>query len=252
MPKEGDEVRGPGDKVSKWEKIEAGKDGAFSHKALENGYAYVAGTAGFGFPTTPSAFDRDGQNLYSAFLTKLNPTGSAPLGYRWRFNGAPITNVAATNTTLTLSNVQPSAAGGYSVVVSNSVASVTSVVATLTVGYPAQIVTQPQDQTVLEGDSVTFSVGTTGDPPLFYRWTTNGVIMLNFTAGASSLTSTNVQLFNAGRYQVLITNLFLPTGTRSSNAVLTVLADSDRDHIPDMVSNPMIPPMPMTIRMVIA
>src|SRR5438105_418015 len=49
----------------------------------------------------------------------------------------------------------------------------------------------------------------------------------------SSLTITNVQLVNTGKYQVLITNLFLPTGTRSSNAFLTVLLDSDGDHIPD-------------------
>src|SRR5438552_2835573 len=36
-PRDGDELRGPGGKVSKWEKIELGKDGGFAHKALDNG-----------------------------------------------------------------------------------------------------------------------------------------------------------------------------------------------------------------------
>jgi pectate disaccharide-lyase len=62
-------------------------------------------------------------------------TGTPPLFYQWYFN----TNTAladATNATLTLLNVQSNNAGGYSVIVTNSVGSRTSVVATLTV-YPA-------------------------------------------------------------------------------------------------------------------
>jgi alpha-tubulin suppressor-like RCC1 family protein len=51
-------------------------------------------------------------------------TGTSPLCYQWRFNGTNIVN--ATNSTLTLSNVQFSQMGSYSAVVSNVFGSVTS------------------------------------------------------------------------------------------------------------------------------
>lgn len=59
-------------------------------------------------------------------------SGTAPLSYQWYFN----TNTSlqdATNATLTLNNVSTNDASGYSVVVTNTLGSVTSVVATLTV-----------------------------------------------------------------------------------------------------------------------
>jgi len=61
-------------------------------------------------------------------------TGSGTLSYQWTFNGSHLSG--ATGSTLTLSNVQTSQAGNYTVVVSNSYGSVTSSVATLTVTIP--------------------------------------------------------------------------------------------------------------------
>jgi uncharacterized delta-60 repeat protein len=58
-------------------------------------------------------------------------TGTPPLFYQWLFAGQPIP--AATNATLTLSNVPQDRAGPYSVVVSNRAGSVTSSRAWLTV-----------------------------------------------------------------------------------------------------------------------
>ncbi len=57
--------------------------------------------------------------------------GTAPLTYQWRFEGTNLSG--ATASSLTLNNVQLSDAGNYSVVVSNSVATVTSSNALLTV-----------------------------------------------------------------------------------------------------------------------
>lgn len=57
--------------------------------------------------------------------------GALPLKYQWRLNGANIVN--ATNTSLILSNIANSHAGGYTVVVTNSFGAITSGVATLTV-----------------------------------------------------------------------------------------------------------------------
>ena len=57
--------------------------------------------------------------------------GDAPLGYQWLFGDSPLTD--KTNATLALIAVQPTNAGNYSVIVSNSVGSVTSSIAILTV-----------------------------------------------------------------------------------------------------------------------
>ncbi len=64
----------------------------------------------------------------------VTATGTEPLSYQWRFNGSPITG--ATSSTLTLSNVQLTAAGNYDVVVTNPVSSVTSNAVALTVEAP--------------------------------------------------------------------------------------------------------------------
>jgi len=62
--------------------------------------------------------------------------GQSPFQYQWYFNGnelSSIDNPTATNSTLVLTNVQLSQAGTYSVVVSNSVGSITSQSAALSV-----------------------------------------------------------------------------------------------------------------------
>ena len=60
----------------------------------------------------------------------MTATGAAPLYYQWRLNASNILN--ATNATLALNDARTSDAGGYDVIVSNAVGSVTSQVATLT------------------------------------------------------------------------------------------------------------------------
>jgi hypothetical protein len=64
--------------------------------------------------------------------------GTAPLSYRWRLNGSGIT--WATNSSMTLTNVQVSQPGSYSVVVTNVGGSVTSSNALLTVNFPPALV----------------------------------------------------------------------------------------------------------------
>jgi hypothetical protein len=83
---------------------------------------------------------------------------------------------------------------------------------------PPTITTQPQSQTVLPGDNVTFSVVTTGMWPLSYQWRLNGTNIAGATTG--SCVRTNVQPAAAGNYSVVVTNL--AGSVTSSNAVLTI------------------------------
>src|SRR5437867_9430113 len=58
--------------------------------------------------------------------------GISPFSYQWQFNGANV--ISATNSSLSLTNVQFTNAGIYRVVVTNNYGSVTSTDAVLTVG----------------------------------------------------------------------------------------------------------------------
>lgn len=69
-----------------------------------------------------------------------NASGTAPLSYLWTFNGGPLSDggqvSGASSSALSLNNVQSGNQGNYQVIVGNSVGSVTSSVATLTVNQP--------------------------------------------------------------------------------------------------------------------
>ncbi|MBI4658648.1 MAG: VCBS repeat-containing protein [Verrucomicrobia bacterium] len=72
----------------------------------------------------------------------ITATGTPPLNYQWRKDGANL--AGATSATLTLNDVTKSDAGAYSVVVSNSAGSVTSADARLEVNAPPTIsITSP-------------------------------------------------------------------------------------------------------------
>jgi hypothetical protein len=145
------------------------------------------------------------------------------ISFQWKKNGTNLLNgtnlSGATNTLLTLANVQLSDAGDYSVVVTNLAGSVTSALATLTVLAPPSISTQPQSRTNLVGTSATFNVIASGDNLLSYQWRFNGTNISGATGPNYTLVS--VQLTNAGNYSVVVTN-FAGTVT-SAVATLTVL-----------------------------
>ena len=69
------------------------------------------------------------QGQAASFSTAV--TGTAPLSYQWIFKGSPLKG--ATTSALALTNVQPSDAGSYALVVTNIAGSITSSAATLTV-----------------------------------------------------------------------------------------------------------------------
>ncbi|MDB6122573.1 MAG: hypothetical protein JWQ71_1566 [Pedosphaera sp.] len=77
---------------------------------------------------------------------------------------------------------------------------------------------QPQNQTVIQGNSTSFSVAATGDNPLSYQWQLNGT-NINGATGTNYILS-SAQASDAGTYSVVVSN---PSGAvTSSNAVLTV------------------------------
>ncbi|HEY0456615.1 MAG TPA: lamin tail domain-containing protein, partial [Verrucomicrobiae bacterium] len=125
------------------------------------------------------------------------------LSYQWRFYG---TNLAgATNSAVTLTNLQASSAGPYSVLISNQSGAppVLSSDAYLVLAAPV-ITVQPQSQTNNAGSTILLSVSATGDPPISYQWRFNTVAINGATN--STYTITNAQFSNSGNYDVQVSN----------------------------------------------
>lgn len=193
------------------------------------GYAVVVSNPA-GSATSSSATLRivDAPVIVSQPASQTNTAGTtatftvaargAALNYQWRFNGAEIQG--ATASSYTRSNVRQADAGNYTVAVSNTAGSVVSSPATLTVIAPAPpaIVTQPQSQTVIAGQSTSFSVSATGTEPLGYHWRFNGADIPGATGATYTITS--AQAGNAGTYTVLVTNNY--GAVTSHPATLTV------------------------------
>jgi hypothetical protein len=141
----------------------------------------------------------------------------------------------ATNAALTLTNAQPAQTGAYQVRVSNEQGVQLSQVAMVIVASRPVIVEQPRGAVVLAGETVRLSVTASGSPPLGFRWRLNGTTRFHevLDTNTSWLVLTNVPPAQGGIYTVVVTN-FSGFQTLSSNAVLTVLADHDRDGMADV------------------
>jgi hypothetical protein len=130
--------------------------------------------------------------------------------------------------------VQAATAGDYTMVVFNSFGSDVSQIGRIIIGLPPFFIRQPERQTVVQGDTVQFSVEMGGAPPFGYRWRRSSSTLVDFGAGRPVFTITNVQPANAGSYSVVVTNIInAAPGVLSAFAQLTVLADTDGDHVPD-------------------
>jgi len=128
-------------------------------------------------------------------------TGTRPLSYQWKLDGTVLPG--ATNAFLNLTNLLPSQAGLYSVVVSNAVAAVTSPNARLTL-VPLSLTRIPQSQNTFLGAEVSFRVAAQGLGPFAYQWHFNGTDLQRATN--STLLLNSVQSTQAGAYSVTVRN----------------------------------------------
>lgn len=143
--------------------------------------------------------------------------GTAPLGYQWRF---ATTNIAgATTSSYTRNSAQTNHAGDYTVVITNSVGSITSSIAKLTVLVPPTVAASPSNLVVTQNQNAIFTASAGGTPTLGYQWRFNSTNIAGATA--STYTRVNAQNTDAGNYLVVVTNA---AGAATSSIVtLTVL-----------------------------
>ena len=139
--------------------------------------------------------------------------------YQW-FQNQTNTLFHETNSSYKLMNALFASNGfTYNVVISNSLSSVTSVLAVLKVDSPPMIIAPPTDLVVAYGGNTRFTVSATGSPALYYQWRFNGQpVGVNFSYYPVNSAQSN----NAGLYDVVITNVF-GSVTSTPAAILTVL-----------------------------
>lgn len=165
-----------------------------------------------------------------SFVVSATGTG---LTYQWRkgtvnlVDGGNISG--ATNDTLTINPATIlDAASDYNVIVSGTyLPGDTSINVSLTVDSPPVISMEPVNQIACEGDSVSFTVASTGTS-LTYQWRKGFVNLIN--GGNISGATSNVLTINpvnpadaATNYNVVVTG-FCPPADTSINASLTVNA----------------------------
>jgi alpha-tubulin suppressor-like RCC1 family protein len=159
----------------------------------------------------------------------VTATSQVAVSYQWLKNGTNLvdggTITGSTNSILDISAAQAVDAGGYQVIVMNGFGSVTSVVATLNVLVPADIITQPSSQSVLLSNNAVFMAQAAGTAPLTYQWYFNGGRMVDngriVGSTAASLNISTIGTNDAGTYQLIVTNNY---GSATSQlATLTVL-----------------------------
>lgn len=162
----------------------------------------------------------------------------ADITYQWQRNNVNVVNggsiSGATTDHLTITGVAVADAGNYKCIVTGTCSTVTSNLAALTVNSTATIAANPVSTTICEGQTHTFTLGTTGSN-ITWQWKKDGV---NLTDGGTisgaltaSLKITGVVATDAGDYSVTINNSCSGT-LNSTAATLTV------NKLPVIITNP--------------
>ncbi len=175
-------------------------------------------TGAAGAPTITTQPASQTVTLGQTATFNVTATGTNPLSYQWQKNSTNIDQATSSSYT-TPATTSADNGSRFTVLVSNSVGSVTSNAATLTVSTPPSITTQPASQTVTAGQTATFTVAVIGTNPLSYQWQKNST---NITGATSSncTTPATTTADNNSTFDVVVTN---GAGSVTSNAAtLTV------------------------------
>lgn len=197
--------------------------------------AFLTNAAPIFIPPPPaSATVRAGTNL----TLVATAVATNPIIYRWTRDGQPI--LGATNSSLTLLNIQPTNAGNYALIATNSFGSATSEVATIVVDATPLIFTQPTNLIVSPTANTSFFVGASPTSGMNYYWYHDGV---RVGPNAATLPITNASPPDRGSYFVVVSNAYgmatsqVATLTFNSLALQIIVHPSDLNVIEGQNTN---------------
>lgn len=171
-------------------------------------------------------------------------SGTSPLTYQWQRNGTAI--AAATTASYTTPTASSADSGAlFSVVVSNSVGSITSASVPLTVSAIAgaaapTITTQPADQRINAGQSATFTVTASGSG-LSYQWQKNGAAIAAATSSRYT-TPPETTADNGASFAVLVSDAAGSLMSRSAKLAVNALVPTPPSPPPSPPTPPPAPP----------
>jgi len=146
------------------------------------------------------------------------------LTYQWKKNNVAIGGATGASFTTSPPAVLTDNGDIYTVVVTNPVGNITSANAKLTVGAATPIniapAGQPANQSIVVGQTATFSVTATGSTPITYQWKLKGANAPGASTGSSYTTGVAAASNNGDVYSVVVSNV--KGSVTSANAVLTV------------------------------
>lgn len=160
----------------------------------------------------------------STFTLTTKAIGTPTLYYQWYKDGVALSG--KTSATLSLTQTTTSAAGDYTVVVTNAYGAVTSSVASvIIVAGPPVIYTQPVSFTTLYASiSTSFFVSTGGSQPQYFQWYFNGTALSGKTS--TNLLFSSLQTSQSGDYTVVISNSYGSVTSSISTLVVVPLPTS--------------------------
>ncbi len=159
--------------------------------------------------------------------------GSGPFTYQWLLNGTNL--LAATNSSLTLTDAQFSDAGLFTVIVTNRFGALSnSLPLTIT---PTITLATPLTQGTFAGGSATLSISLEAAIPVSYQWQLNGVDLVGETN--ASLDILHAHSTNAGVYSVIFTDQFERVTNYASLSILNVATWGDQlqSAVPNSLTN---------------
>ncbi|CAH3163905.1 unnamed protein product [Pocillopora meandrina] len=149
-----------------------------------------------------------------------NATGNPPPTLSWTKDGSPLNDTQAItfsgdNETLFIASINRSESGNYRCVARNGLGNDLSNPAKVDVQFAPEIVENPKDVTIVEGEDVVFSCTVDGNPSPRVTWTKNEEKLntttnLQLTASSlnnnNSLTIRDVHRSDSGQYRCVIIN----------------------------------------------
>ena len=165
----------------------------------------------------------------------VSAIGNGSLTYQWRFNGANI--IGATNNSITITNVQMSDWGEFTVIISDDTGSAISQPAWLYPLVRPSFTQNPIPLTVCVGGTATLSAEFFGWPPPFTtEWRrVSTILVANVQYESNTFFSFQAPLTpSTNNYRCVVKNAASSGGVASGLIRVAAIADTDSDGIPDI------------------